>query len=66
MDDHSAVSYMTLGHGDLIMTSSWKLLGPVEAADGILMFGVWPAIIFAVLQRLIKDAICGISGAELS
>jgi len=51
---HSAVNYTTLGYGDLIMTSSWKLLGPMEAADGMLMFGVSTAIIFAVIQKLIE------------
>jgi ion channel len=50
---HSAVNYTTLGYGDLIMTSSWRLLGPLEAANGALMFGVSTAIIFAVIQRLI-------------
>jgi hypothetical protein len=51
---HSAVNYTTLGYGDLIMTPSWKLLGPMEAADGMLMFGVSTAIVFAVIQRLIE------------
>jgi len=51
---HSAVNFTTLGYGDLIMTSSWKLLGPMEAADGMLMFGVSTAIIFAVIQRLVR------------
>jgi len=51
---HSAVNYTTLGYGDLIMTPSWKLLGPMEAADGMLMFGVSTAIIFAVIQKLIE------------
>ena len=45
---HPAVNYTTLGYGDLIMTSSWKLLGPMEASDGMLMFGVSTTIIFAV------------------
>jgi hypothetical protein len=49
----SAVNYTTLGYGDLIMSPSWKLLGPLEAADGCLMFGVSTAMIFAVIQRLI-------------
>jgi hypothetical protein len=52
---HSAVNYTTLGYGDLIMTPSWRLLGPLEAADGMLMFGVSTALIFAVIQRLIQD-----------
>jgi hypothetical protein len=52
--DHSAVNYTTLGYGDVIMTPSWKLLGPLEAANGLLMFGVSTAMIFAVIQRLIQ------------
>jgi hypothetical protein len=50
----SAVNYSTLGYGDVIMSLSWKLLGPLEAADGSLMFGVSTAMIFAVILRLIK------------
>ena len=52
---HSAVNYTTLGYGDVIMTPSWRLLGPLEAANGMLMFGVSTALIFAVIQRLIQD-----------
>src|SRR6201999_1504475 len=51
---HSAVNYTTLGYGDVIMAPSWKLLGPLEAADGSLMFGVSTAMIFAVILRLIQ------------
>ena len=50
---HSAVNYTTLGYGDVIMSPAWKLLGPLEAADGALMFGVSTAMIFAVATRLI-------------
>lgn len=49
---HSAVNYTTLGYGDLIMSTRWRLLGPLEAASGILMFGVSTAMIFTVIQRL--------------
>jgi Ion channel len=51
---HSAVNYTTLGYGDVIMSPSWKLLGPLEAADGALMFGVSTAMIFAVILRLVQ------------
>ena len=51
---HSAVNYSTLGYGDLIMTPAWRLLGPLEAANGMLLFGVSTAMIFAVIQRLIQ------------
>src|ERR1700746_2872301 len=51
---HSAVNYTTLGYGDIVMTLSWRLLGPIEAADGALMFGVSTATIFAVIVRLMQ------------
>lgn len=51
---HSAVNYTTLGYGDLIMTPTWRLLGPLEAADGMLLFGVSTAMIFAVILLLIQ------------
>lgn len=50
----SAVNYTTLGYGDVMLTSPWKLLGPLEAADGALMFGVSTAMIFAIAQRLMR------------
>src|SRR5256712_13727111 len=51
--DHSAVNYTTLGYGNVVMAPAWRLLGPLEAANGSLMFGVSTAMIFAVIQRLI-------------
>ena len=50
---HSAVNYTTLGYGDLLLTPSWRLLGPLEAANGALMFGFSTAMVFAVIQRLL-------------
>ena len=43
----------SLGYGDLLLTPSWRLLGPLEAANGALMFGVSTAMVFAVIQRLV-------------
>jgi hypothetical protein len=48
----SAGSYTTVG-SDIILPPRWKLLGPLEAVCGMLMFGVSTAFIFAVIQRLI-------------
>ena len=50
---HSAVNYTTLGYGDLLLTPAWRLLGPLEATNGALMFGVSAAMVFAVVQRLV-------------
>jgi len=51
---HSAVNYTSLGYGDLIMSPSWRLLEPLETANGMLLFGVSTAMIFAVIQRLVE------------
>ena len=51
---HSAVNYTTLGYGDVVMTASWKFLGPLEAANGMLLFGVSTALVFAVIQRVVQ------------
>ncbi|MFY9640530.1 MAG: ion channel [Rhodomicrobium sp.] len=52
---HSAMNYTSLGYGDVVMSASWKLLGPLEAANGLLMFGVSTATIFALIQRLVQS-----------
>ena len=49
---HSAVNYTSLGYGDIVMSPAWKLLGPLETANGMLLFGVSTAMIYAVIQRL--------------
>jgi hypothetical protein len=36
------------------MSESWRLLGPLETMDGLLLFGISAAIMFAVLSRLIQ------------
>jgi hypothetical protein len=51
---HSAVNYTSLGYGDVVMSARWRLLGPLETADGMLMFGISTAMIFAVIQRLVQ------------
>ncbi len=50
---HSAVNYTTLGYGDLLLSPAWRLLGPLEATNGALMFGVSAAMVFAAAQRLV-------------
>jgi Ion channel len=49
---HSAVNYTSLGYGDIIMSPAWRLLGPLETADGMLLFGVSTAMIFAIILWL--------------
>ena len=51
---HSAVNFTTLGYGDIVMSPAWRLLGPLEAVAGMLMFGVSTAVLFFVTERLIR------------
>jgi voltage-gated potassium channel Kch len=48
----SITSYTTVGYGDVVLPSPWRLLGPIEAAVGILMFGWSTAIIVAAVTRI--------------
>jgi hypothetical protein len=45
------VNYTTLGYGDVIPVENWRLLGPVTAMNGVLLFGWSTAVIFEVLRR---------------
>ncbi|WP_341988289.1 potassium channel family protein [Azorhizobium sp. AG788] len=46
------VNFTTLGYGDLLPTHRWRLLGPITAANGMLLFGWSTALMFAIMARL--------------
>ena len=45
------VNYTTLGYGDVIPVERWRLLGPMTAMNGVLLFGWSTAVIFEVLRK---------------
>jgi hypothetical protein len=45
------VNYATLGYGDVVPVDRWKLLGPITAMNGALMFGWSTAVMFEVLRK---------------
>lgn len=49
---HSVVNFSTLGYGDLVMSEQRRLLGALEAANGVLMFGLTTGFLYAVLNAL--------------
>jgi hypothetical protein len=51
----SAENYTALGYGDVILSERWRLLGPLEAINGLLLVGLSTAIMFAVLSRLLAN-----------
>lgn len=49
---HSVVNFTSLGYGDIVMSPRWRLLGALEAANGVLMFGVTTGGLMAVMSQL--------------
>ena len=45
------VNYTTLGYGDITPVELWRLIGPITAMNGVLLFGWSTAVIFEVLRR---------------
>ena len=48
------VNYTTLGYGDVVPVERWRLLGPVAAMNGVLLFGWSTAVIFEVLRHAMR------------
>lgn len=51
---HSVVNFTTLGYGDVVMSEEKRLLGALEAANGVMMFGLTTSVLFAVLTALAR------------
>ena len=47
------VNYTTLGYGDVLPVDRWRLIGPMTAMNGVLLFGWSTAVIFEILRRTI-------------
>jgi Ion channel len=48
----SATSITALGYGDVVLPPPWRMIGPLVAISGILMFGCSTAFLFLVLQKV--------------
>lgn len=44
------VAFTTLGFGDILLPTEWRLLGGMAAANGLLMFGLLTAILVEILR----------------
>ena len=52
---HSTVNFTSLGYGDIVMSEQWRLLGALEAANGVLMFGLTAGLILSVMTAMMKE-----------
>jgi hypothetical protein len=50
------VNFTTLGYGDIVPVPPWRLLGPMTAMNGVLLFGWSTAVIFQVLTQTLQSA----------
>lgn len=46
------VNYTTLGYGDMLPVRRWRLLGPMAAMNGVLLFGWSTAVIYDILRTI--------------
>ena len=49
---HSAVNFASLGYGDIVMSERWRLMGALEACNGVLMFGLSAAAMYSIMQKI--------------
>jgi hypothetical protein len=57
------VNYTTLGYGDVTPVARWRLLGPMTAMNGVLLFGWSTAVIFEVLRRTARPVAAAASSS---
>jgi hypothetical protein len=48
----STSTYAAIGYGDLLMPYGWRVLGAIEGATGIIMFGWSTAFLVSLLGKL--------------
>lgn len=51
---HSIVNFTSLGYGDIVMSPSWRMLGALEAANGVMMFGLTGGLLFSVFSVMLR------------
>jgi hypothetical protein len=46
----SGVTFTSLGYGDVVLPPDSRLLAPLQAANGLIMFGISTALLYAAVQ----------------
>ena len=60
----SAQNFTTLFYGDVVLSQRWRLLGPLEAINGLLFFGLSAAVLFAIMSNLISERLRSETGYQ--
>jgi hypothetical protein len=48
----STASFTTIGYGDVVLAHRWRLMGAIEGANGLLMFGWSTAFLISITSRV--------------
>lgn len=48
----STVTFVSLGYGDVILPRDWRLVGAIEAANGVILLGWSTAFLITLIGRL--------------
>jgi hypothetical protein len=60
----SLTSYTTVGYGDVVLPEPWRLLGPLEAAVGVLMLGWSTGILVAAIGTIYGQLFRSLDGGD--
>lgn len=52
---YSGVTFATLGYGDIVLSKPWRLLGAMEAGNGVLMLGISTGVMTAAVREVVKN-----------
>lgn len=53
---YSLSALTSYGHAELYVDRNWQLMGALEAVNGMLLFGLTTAFLFAVIERMWSSA----------
>ena len=48
----STATYATIGYGDLTLSKSWRVLGAIEGANGVILLGWSTAFFISIVGRI--------------
>ncbi|WP_246737506.1 potassium channel family protein [Nordella sp. HKS 07] len=58
----SGVTFTSLGYGDVVLDGQMRPLGPLQAANGLMMFGITTALFISVIQQVTANWVAAQSG----
>lgn len=50
----SMITFTTVGYGDVVLNSNWRILSGLEAINGIMLIGWTTAMMYSLIQNIYK------------